>query len=149
MNNRELKDIIQKIEVNEGLNLKEIAQAANADRSYMSKLLNNVEKKEVGKRLLNKLIKAFPVYFHLKQQNPQITPAVSLDVVLEEIQYGQAAIIAEIRGYGQYLVMESAGFDDKRYEKAKALVDKIYYANLGEGAEDGNKKPSHTKRSSR
>lgn len=49
---------------------------------------------------------------------------------LIDIQNGQAYIRAEIRGFGQYQIMEDVKWDQKKYEEAMAKVGRLVGANL-------------------
>lgn len=91
-------------------------------------------------------------YFFEDSENPEIDKAeddkiylkelrdikISLKNLLINLDNGQSAIRAEVRGYGQYLVLNSVGFDEDAYLKAKGLVDKLCGANLQVDEKQGN-----------
>lgn len=72
----ELRDIIEKIEKAQKLNLVEISAKADVNRSYLSNLLNEDEEKAITTKLYRKFQNAFPVYFPKSNKtNKKLPPA--------------------------------------------------------------------------
>jgi len=107
MNNKELKKIIKKIEVGEGLKPGAIAAKADINRSYLSTLINNRETKEVEDSYIGKIAKQFPGYFN----NQQKTTIDSTDIELikanldEILRHTQAILTGQTAG--QQVIMKS------------------------------------------
>lgn len=76
----------------------------------------------------------------LNNSTPDITPSLmAISKALQRIENGQAYIRAEIRGYGQYQIMEKLEWDQKKFLKAMERVGKLVGANLE--ADDGLDNP--------
>lgn len=54
----------------------------------------------------------------------------AISKALQRLENGQAYIRAEIRGYGQYQIMETVQWDQKKFLKAMEKVGKLVGANL-------------------
>lgn len=104
MNSKELKNIIDRIQVKDGLKVASIANTAKVNRSYLSTLINSNEVKEVEPAFIGKLAKAFPEYFD--QQKP--TTASGGGKKLDEI----ITSLNEIREYAITLITgQTAGHE--------------------------------------
>lgn len=69
MTNRELQNIVERIKKNEKTDLTEIAASVGKDRSYLSKLINSEDEKEITKALLRNFKEAYPSYFAEDNKN--------------------------------------------------------------------------------
>lgn len=128
---KNLQDLIKDIKKKTGKTQQEISAGAGYAEKTLTQLLSKGEDLE-------------PVYNQLKivyskelnnstYDNTDI--AISLRAIskaLQKIENGQAYIRAEIRGYGQYQIMESNGvqWDQKKFLKAMEKVGKLVGANL-------------------
>lgn len=63
MNNRELQNIIEQIKKRGKTDLTEIAASVGKDRSYLSKLINSEDEKQITKALLKDFKEVYPSYF--------------------------------------------------------------------------------------
>lgn len=143
MNSRDLKYIIEEIKENEGLDLTAIAAKTRLNRSYLSKFINSVEEKEVTSQLLNKFKKQYPSYFGTKQQQTTqpVGPDPNLDEVmksLSRLENGQAFLKAEVRGWGQYGILKSSGWNQEVFLQEWVKVGKLIGANIQVDVGQGN-----------
>lgn len=69
MNSFAFRDIINGILDAERIDLTALALKANADRSYISKVINSKKKLEVGAKVIGKISRAFPEYFKKNNEN--------------------------------------------------------------------------------
>lgn len=69
MTNRDLQYIISEIKKKEGVTLQEIAAAIGKDRTYLSKLINIEEEKELTKTLVSDFEAVYPAYFQRSHKN--------------------------------------------------------------------------------
>lgn len=127
---KQVKDLIKTLKEKTGMTQEELSAGAGYEPKTLTQL---VSKGEGLESVYNQLRLAYSA--ELKNSTGENTGALeanleSIHQALKNIQAGQYAIKAEVRGYGQYLVMNANDFDDLRYQKAKELVDKIYFANL-------------------
>lgn len=93
MDSYKLKNIIQKIQTGEGIDLSAIAKKAEVNRSYLSTLINSEDKKDATDSLIGKLTKAYPAYF-----NGQQKPTDDIGEVLANLR--------ELRGYAIAILTE-------------------------------------------
>ncbi len=93
MDSLKLKNIIQKIQTAEGVNLSAIAKKAEVNRSYLSTLINSEEPQDATDSLIGKLTKAYPAYF-----NGQQKPTDEIKEVLANLR--------ELRGYAIAILTE-------------------------------------------
>lgn len=132
---KQVKDLIKTLKGKTGKTQEELSVGAGYEPKTLTQL---VSKGEALESVYNQLKLAYAA--ELKNSTGENTGDLetnleSINQTLKSIQAGQYAIKAEIRGYGQYLVMNTNDFDDLRYQKAKELVDKIYFSNLPQGDE--------------
>jgi len=100
MNSKQLKNIIEQIQKNEGIKLANIAKTASINRSYLSTLINDEEIKEVEDAYIGKISKHYPAYFNQQKQ----TDKNKLDQILANLD--------ELRGYTiAILTGQSAGHE--------------------------------------
>lgn len=133
---KQVKDLIKLLKDKTGKTQEQISVGAGYEPKTLTQLLSKGEGLEPVYRQLKMAFAA-----ELKFSTGENTEEPNLELihqVLKDIQVGQHAIKAEIRGYGQYLVMNANDFDDLRYRKAKELVDRIYFSNLPK--DDGQSK---------
>jgi hypothetical protein len=62
----------------------------------------------------------------------------AISMALQRIENGQAYIRAEVRGYGQYQIMEKLQWDQKKFLNAMEKVGKLIGANLQADDLQGN-----------
>lgn len=99
MNNRELKNIIERIKRGEGHKLIKIASESGIGRSHLSTLINDEETKEVDNSLIGKLSIKYPSYFErvIKTEQNKIDQILSN---LEEIrEYAISLITGQAAGH--------------------------------------------------
>lgn len=120
-----------------GMTEERISQELGYNKGYITQMRSREDKEKkpkVSPKFYNQ-IKGFAET--LQNANSEGINLGELYQILKQLKAGQAAIKAEIRGYGQYLVMNANEFDEVKYRKAKALVDKIYFSNLPGGVVGG------------
>lgn len=132
---KQVKDLIKTLKERTGKTQEELSIGAGYGAKSLTQLISKGDGLEP---VYNQLRLAYAA--ELKNSTGENTGSLetnleSINQALKSIQAGQYAIKAEIRGYGQYLVMNANDFDDLRYQKAKELVDKIYFSNLPQGDE--------------
>lgn len=137
---KQVKDLIKTLKERTGKTQEELSVGAGYSPKSLTQLISKGEGLEP---VYNQLRLAYAA--ELKNSTGENTGnlGANLELInqaLRNIQAGQYAIKAEIRGYGQYLVMNANDFDDQRYLKAKELVDKIYFANIPQDDEQYKKK---------
>lgn len=120
-----------------------ICEALDRSPGYIAQLRSRENAPNGTPQVSSKFIQALKDYNARLQNANSVIDILgpnleSIAQTLKAIQVGQHAIKAEVRGYGQYLVMNANDFDEDRYRKAKELVDKIYFANLPK--DDGRSK---------
>jgi hypothetical protein len=69
MTNRELQYIIEEIKKKEKTDLQEIARSVGKNRSYLSKLINSEDEREITKALLRDFKEVYPAYFVISNKN--------------------------------------------------------------------------------
>lgn len=103
MNNRELKNIIERIQQREGHKLTKIAKDSGVGRSHLSTLINDEKVNEVEHPLIGKLAKQYPSYFKGHNQ----TEANDIDKIMISLNEIREYAITLITGQtaGQEVIM--------------------------------------------
>lgn len=121
MNNRELQNIIERIQTGEAKKITAIAKIAGVNRSYLSSLINNKETVEVEAPFIGKISKAFPAYFNT-QQKPTDDKLLSS---LKEIRELAIAILTG-QSAGQEVIMGALDrLEEKPEGSLSAAADKL------------------------
>lgn len=126
----DLKALIKSIKEKTGLTQEEISIAAGYKEKTLTQLLSKGENLESA---FTQLKLAYAKELNNSTFDYEI--AASLRVIsraLQRIENGQAYIRAEVRGYGQYQIMDSkeVQWDQKKFLKAMAKVGTLVGANL-------------------
>lgn len=119
---------------------------AGLDRTNLSEIINAKVDGEVSPDTIDRLSAAFPKYFNDNQQNlqPDINSTLGeIKDILLGIETGQDEINKNVHSYGRFFVMTVCNFDEKMYEKAQKLVDKIYTSAGQNRPVSDNKKRAH------
>lgn len=101
MNSFDFRNIVNEIMDKEKMDLVTVAAKANADRSYLSKLINSKEPLTVGPKVIGKIERAFPNYFdgndanNIRKERAEPTPMQILAVLAEAFRT-QAEILRSI-----------------------------------------------------
>jgi hypothetical protein len=78
-------------------------------------------------------------------QEGDISPSLkAISKALQRIENGQAYIRAEVRGYGQYQIMEKVQWDQKKFLKVMEKVGMLIGANLEAGDLQGSSENENT-----
>jgi hypothetical protein len=130
--------LIKAIKEKTGLTQEEISIAAGYKEKTLTQLLSKGENLDSA---YNQLKLAYVKELNNSTMDNEI--AASLMVIskaLQRIENGQAYIRAEVRGYGQYQIMESkeVQWDQKKFLKAMDKVGKLVGANLEADDLQGN-----------
>lgn len=118
-----VKQLINSIKKETGKTQKEIAVGAGYKENTLTQLLSKGENLDA---VYDQLMRVY----RLNNSTPNLDQIAK---TLERIENGQAYIRAEIRGYGQYQIMEKAGWDQTKFLKAMDKVGKLIGANLSAG----------------
>lgn len=153
----ELKKIINEILDNETLpasggrlkkmTISYISSVTLLDRSNLSEIVNAEEDADVNPDTVKRLKHCFPLYFAPNRQNQQMDNLSSalgeIKDILLGLETGQDEINKNVHSYGRFFVMTVCNFDEKMYEKAQKLVDKIYTSAGQNRPVSDNKKRAH------
>lgn len=125
MDNWQLKDIIEEIQKGEGMDLTEIANKAEIDRSYLSSFINSKKKKPATDAYVGKISKHFPAYF--KKQH-KTTDQSKIDEILASLDELRGYTIAILTGQsaGHEVIMGSLDrIEEKPEGSLSAAADKL------------------------
>lgn len=132
MNNRELKNIIQQIQTKEGIDLTEIADQVDINRSYLSSFINNKTIKQVTPAYIGKFTKHFPAYFQNIKKDQQKTtddiPLNKIDEILASLTLLQGYTISILTGQsaGHEVIMGALDrLEEKPEGSLSAAADKL------------------------
>jgi transcriptional regulator with XRE-family HTH domain len=135
ISNKDLRSLIKEIKEKTGKTQEEISAGAGYEPKTLSQLMSK------GANLEGAFTQLKLVYSNeLKNSTStkERKEMVSLEAIgqaLARIEIGQQYIRSEIRGYGQYYIMEQVKWDQKKFLKAMEQVGKLVGANLQ--ADDG------------
>lgn len=119
MNYQELKDIIEQIQKGEGIDLTEIANKAEVDRSYLSSFIHGKKRKTATAAYIGKISKHFPAYFNKQQKTTD--KGSKNDPVISSLNEIREIAIAILTGQsaGQEVIM---GALDRLEEKPEGSL---------------------------
>lgn len=123
MDSHKLKNIIQKIQTGEGIDLSAIAKKAEVNRSYLSTLINSEEKKDATDSLIGKLTKAYPAYFNAQQKPTDEIKEVLAN--LRELRGYAIAILTEQQAGQQVMIGSLERLESKPEGSLSELADKL------------------------
>lgn len=132
----ELKKLIKSIKDNTGKTQAEISQGAGYKPKTLTQLLSKDEDLEPA---YNRLKLVYQNGLNSSTYAGNIDASLrAISSTLQRIENGQAYIRAEVRGYGQYQIMEKAGWDQQKFLKLMEKVGTLIGANLQADDEQGN-----------
>lgn len=127
---KELRALIKTIKEKTGKNQGEISEGAGYKIKTLTQLLSKNEDLEPAYNQL-KLVYKGVLNNSTSQDNSETNLSLTaISKALRRIENGQVYIRAEIRGYGQYQIMEKVQWDQKRFLQAMDKVGKLVGANL-------------------
>lgn len=135
---KQVRDLIKTLKEKTGKTQEQLSEGAGYKPKTLTQILSKGEDLEPVYNQL-RLVYAGELNISTNDQTGVEANLKSIHQTLKNIQVGQHALKAEIRGYGKYLVMNANDFDEERYRKAQELVDKIYFANLPKNDARGKK----------
>lgn len=127
---KELRALIKTIKEKTGKNQGEISEGAGYKNKTLTQLLSKNEDLEPA---YNQLKLAYKNVLNNSTSQDNSETNLSLTAIskaLQRIENGQVYIRAEIRGYGQYQIMEKVQWDQKKFLQAMDKVGKLVGANL-------------------
>lgn len=126
---KDLRELINSIKKKTGKTQQQIAVGAGYKAKTLTQLLSKNEDLEPA---FNQLSLVYSEVLNNSTSSAQnITPSLkAISKALQRLENGQAYIRAEIRGYGQYQIMETVQWDQKKFLKAMDKVGKLVGANL-------------------
>lgn len=135
---KELRALIKTIKERTGQNQGQISVGAGYRPKTLTQLLS---KNEDLLPAYNQLKLAYKEVLNNSTSEQGQDLNVSLKAIskaLQRIENGQAYIRAEVRGYGQYHIMEKVQWDQKRFLKVMEKVGTLIGANLQADDLQGN-----------
>jgi transcriptional regulator with XRE-family HTH domain len=126
---KNLQDLIKTIKKKTGKTQQEISIGAGYKEKTLTQLLSKNEDLEPA---YNQLKLAYGDVLNIStSSNFDIgTSLKAISTALQRIENGQVYIRAEIRGYGQYQIMEKVQWDQAKFLKAMEKVGMLVGANL-------------------
>lgn len=128
------------------MTLTELSNITGLDRTNLSEIRNAQVDGDISPDTIVKLSAAFPAYFKDSQHNRQNDLSSALGEIKEillGLETGQDEINKNVHSYGRFFVMTVCNFDEKMYEKAQKLVDRIYTSAGQNKHVSDNKKRVH------
>jgi hypothetical protein len=125
----QLRELIEFLKEKTGKSQQELSLEAGYKEKTLTQLLS-------GKASVDKVYHQLRRVYSPWLKNSTITDAdialslKAISMALQRIENGQAYIRAEVRGYGQYQIMEKAQWDQKKFLKAMEKVGTLIGANL-------------------
>jgi transcriptional regulator with XRE-family HTH domain len=136
---KNLQDLIKDIKKKTGKTQQEISSGAGYAEKTLTQLLSKGEDLETVYNQL-RIVYSKELNNSTYENNDIAASLRVISKALQKIENGQAYIRAEIRGYGQYQIMESntVQWDQKKFLKAMEKVGKLVGANLEADDLQGN-----------
>lgn len=121
--------LIKTIKEKTGKTQAQISITAGWEEKTLTQLLSKNSGMDSVYNQLNLAFKEVLNYSTLPIQD--VNPSLkAISKALQRLENGQAYIRAEIRGYGQYSIMEKVQWDQKKFLKAMEKVGTLVGANL-------------------
>lgn len=118
--------LIKSIKEKTGKTQAQISQEAGWEAKTLTQLLSKNSGMDAVYNQLNLAFKG-----ELNNSTNDINPSLkAISKALQRLENGQAYIRAEIRGYGQYQIMEKVQWNQERFLKAMEKVGTLVGANL-------------------
>jgi transcriptional regulator with XRE-family HTH domain len=126
---KDLQELIKEIKKKTGKTQQEISIGAGYKEKTLTQLLSKNEDLEPAFNQLN-LVYGHELNNSTSSNQDLGASLKAISTALQRIENGQAYIRAEIRGYGQFQVLEKVQWDQGRFLKAMEKVGTLIGANL-------------------
>jgi hypothetical protein len=126
----QLRELIDYLKERTGKSQQELSKEAGYEEKTLTQLLSGRAKVD---KAYNQLRRVYSPWLKNSTYNNDNDIELSLKAIstaLQRLENGQAYIRAEIRGYGQYQIMEKAQWDQQKFLKAMEKVGTLIGANL-------------------
>lgn len=126
---KDLQGLIKEIKKKANLTQEQVSVGAGYKPKTLTQLLSKNEDLEPAYNQLK--IAYSEVLNNSTFSNKELTASLKeISKALQRLENGQLYIRAEVRGYGQYQIMEKAQWDQDKFLKAMEKVGKLVGANL-------------------
>lgn len=141
----DVKNLIKKVKEKTNKTQAQISVGAGYKPKTLTQLISKGESLDVVYNQINLAYSGVLKNSTSPEQDIDIIPSLkAISMALQRIENGQAYIRAEVRGFGQYQIMEKVQWDQKKFLKVMEKVGTLIGANLqadglqGNSENDGN-----------